>query len=205
MEITIKVEAEALAEMDASRLAAILDAPKNTAIYRTLRELADDSITSWDIQDRFRNCPGCIDEDGYYRLFFTAGTFSYYSRNSAGEAFDFMKAYLADYYPDALEQIKQNGCDLEKVEKYISVLEEDGCYINIADKDYNYMDGVIKNALWQMLAKVQEDYDNTRDQFDDSVYLADALISCEYVDNYYIVNGNLYFIDEDAKECKQVA
>lgn len=192
MEITIKVEAEALAEMSASRLAAILDAPKNTAIYRTLRELADDSITSWDIQDRFRNCPGCIEEDGYY------------SRNSAGEAFDFMKAYLADYYPDALEQIKQRY-DLEKVAKYISVLEEDGCYINIADKDYNYMDGVIKNALWQMLAKVQEDYDNTRDQFDDSFYLADALISCEYVDNYYIVNGNLYFIDEDAKECKQVA
>ena len=204
MTIKFEIEAEALNEMTTSELEELFKS--NHEIREKFSMIADEALTDWDIADRFRNCPAGIDEDGYCRLMFDHNVFCYYSRNSAGEVFPWMRSYLADYYPSALDKIAEDGIELDRIEKYIDVLTEDGCYINLKQKDFDYMDGKVREVMNRMLGYIQGDYDGVRMQFwDDDYYLADALLSCGLVDDFYLVNGELYEIDEDETISRKVA
>ena len=173
-----------LEDMSSAELAELME--HNSKLYYELREGADEAETRWALSDFFRDSPRALDEDSYNRLYVSRP----YVLEDVGEVLEWIRRLDKDGRIYDL-----NADELSKAIKYLDVLRNDDYgYICMKDRDREYLDKVVNNALSTGLAAVQEEYDNIRNQFDDLDYLIDMLQSTGWLEGsgYYVQGGEVY-------------
>lgn len=199
MTITMQMEATPLNEMSANEIIDLMD--KSDKLRSVLREIADSYDTEWQISDIFRNCPRGVRVDDDY------GQYCRLSLNSCSmwEDTDDTYRWAWSVLDNSGYQFSADKC--EKIEKYIPVLRGawtvSGLYVK--DKDYNYMSNFVEREIEKMLKEVEDLVNDILSQFDDDGYMLDCLQSCELLDNYYLVDGKVYYIDNYEHISKCVA
>lgn len=164
---------------------------KHAKLHEKLADIADRYFTDWDVQDFFRNAPNCLDEDSYGRLMIAR----YHNTNSNYlELISWANELQGEREMFPAEMIPR----FDKAEYYIDVMQNDDCgYINMTYKDYAYLEKYVTELVREIIAHVQSYYDDLRTQFCDDFHLADALLSNELLDNYYIEDGKIYMRRND--------
>ena len=157
---------------------------KNTALWSELKEIADDNCTVWQLDDLLRNCPRRVDYNIGY-----PGNYMYLDRYASFEdtlsALDWAKSVAYDYDNGIYDLV-----DFDTCARYAEVL---GDYRkNIKEKDENYMTEYIEKETEKALAAVLNLAVATNEQFEDDYYLADCLLSCELLGDYYEMEGTIY-------------
>lgn len=196
----MQMEATPLKEMSANEIIDLMD--KNYNLRGVLREIADSYDTEWQISDIFRNCPRNVRVDDDYGWKCRLSLDRRYLWEDTREAYEWAWSVL-DYSGYQFSVDGVNDC--EKIDKYISVLIEDGYSINVNTKDYDFMSDFVESKVDEMLDEVASLVNSIQEQFDDDGYMLDCLQSCELLDNYYLVDGKVYYIDNYEHISKCVA
>ena len=163
----------------------------NRAFWSECKEIADGYDTEWELSDLLRDCPRCVD----------------YCIGYPGDYMN-IRGYDISYASDAavLGWVKKiakdhNGIydivDFEKAEKYLSVLRDYTIIVKAKDEEYmeEYVDEQVRAGLDAVLSIAVA----INDQFFDDFYLADCLLSCELLDEYYETDGIIYHRRRDEK------
>lgn len=166
-----------LKDFTTKELAELMD--KNAKLHEKMAEIADECFTQWDINDFFRDCPRMIDEDSYGRLMIARYSNTNVNRK---ELIEWAEERNNDYCFIPADNVP----DFEKAVRYIEVMREDDCgCINMKQKDYEHIEKYVSEVVDDIIGYMQSYYIGLRTQFEDTWYLADALLSCEMLDDYY--------------------
>ena len=193
MTIKIEMEATPLNEMSEEEIIALMD--KNYKVRDILREIADDYDTEWKISDIFRNCPKAVRVDDYGWKCGLSIDNTFDGVSDIDEAYKWAWLVLDDSgYQFCIDGVD----DCEKIDRYLEALHKIFDYgIEIPDKDFEYMYEFVKSKVNDLLNEVATIVNDIERQFDDDYYMLDCLQSCELMDGYYVINDNLYLIDND--------
>lgn len=164
---------------------------EDTALWSELKEIADDFSTVWQVEDLLRNCPRRVDYNIGY-----PGNYMHLDRYASFEdtlsALEWAKSVAFNFDNGIYELV-----DFDTCARYAEAL---GDYRkNIKEKDENYMTEYIETETEKALAAVLNLAVATNEQFYDDYYLADCLLSCELLDDYYEMDGVIYKREYDRK------
>lgn len=172
-----------LSNMTHEELIALLHA--NMAVYAELRDLADRNATAYDLDEFFYRVPHCLDYNvGYPGNYMHINGYAL-SFSAQAETLEWCKM-VANNYGIERDLLP----DFEKCEKYLNVLMDYS--INPSEKDAEYMEKYVDGQVEKALSAVLDKAVAINDQCDDDYYLADILLSCELLDDYYTEDGMVY-------------
>ena len=155
---------------------------KNTAFYCEARRIADEMDTDFMLSDFLRNVPRGVDFNiGYPGEYMRLDPWA--SRSMQRNVLEWIKDLVKDY---GIEP----GINFDKCAEYLEVLDDYSKNIKQADADRMecFIDKQIKNGL----SVVLDEAEAIANQFDDDYYLADALLSCEWLDDFYMAGDKVY-------------
>ena len=163
----------------------------NNALWSELKEIADDFSTVWDLDNLLRNCPRRVDYNiGYPGNYMRLDRYA--SFEDTLSALDWAKSVAYDFDNGIYDLVDFDNCA-----RYAEVL---GDYRkSIKEKDENYMTEYIEKETEKALAAVLGLAVATNEQFEDDYYLADCLLSCELLGDYYEMDGAIYKREYDRK------
>ena len=160
---------------------------KNQALCGELSELAYEEFTRFEIDDLFRHCPSCLEEDSYGRLMIAR----YHDTPSNWQ--DLLE-WTAEVNGERCIYPAEFGAKIDKALHYIDVMRDDDCgYISMKPADYEKIQSYTENVVRDCIDFIQECYNELRERFNDAWTLADALLSYELLADYYQTeDGKIY-------------
>ena len=174
--------------MDRDELQSLIE--ENNGLFAALKQEADDYDTEWKLQDLCRNWPRGLDSDAWDNCFLRySGNW-----NMQLDVLRFFEQTQADYEFSELSRTEFEAT-ADRINRYLAVLEEEP-YLNIKDKDYDFMEKYVEEHLNAFCKEFSTYYQDVRDQFCDIDWLVTAItdecfediLSAYYVDD----NGNIY-------------
>ena len=164
----------------------------NPAFHGECLEIANSFDTEWKLNDLLRDMPRCIDGNIGYPGNYLCIDGYHISYASDAAALEWIKQVAYDFDNGIYDLV-----DFEKAEKYLSVLRD---YRVVAKgKDIEYMEKYVDKQVKAGLDAVLSLAVDINNQFYNDEYLADCLMSCELLDDYYEQDGSIYRRMNDRK------
>ena len=165
-----------LNEMTTSELAEMLKG--NIALFCELKHIADEYDTTYSLDDLFRHCPKGVDYNIGYPGEYVCVLRSRLTYSEEQKVVDWFCELAEDYcfLPDDFIP------EAKKIGNYLSVL-----YDGVGkDKDRDFMEKAVSAFFDKAGDALCAEAKAINELFFDEYYLADCLLSCELIDDYFI-------------------
>lgn len=155
------------------------------ALFWELKQYADEMQTRWELEEEYgARIPWSeLNDCGYgdrYDFRLACRITPDYVKVA-----DWMDELSAAY--DLFYGVDGSADKLAKVRRYADAMHENDCgYINVSDKDYEYMEKYCDEELNELLAFYSDYLNSVQDQFLDEGTLADFLLGTDELDSYYM-------------------